>query len=311
MLGFHSGQDDLQSIAEYHDAYHELQSHDIFENFPNCSPIDHECECADEFADESSDYFTFFPESGDSSSMPSPFTFPPMRPQAPPAAKKKVVRAETGAPMLQGPSLWNCINRRCKHRCFRGLDEIALASGIKSLRKVVQGSEHKSQFLLDYMLEHEVTSRKKKGKKKKRQVEYRAPGVGNKVCACCFAAAAGFVQLDGELSVTYKRVLSAFNKGDMTMDFRDGRQGKRRRAFAMLPRIVSWIDRWLPGNHGTSPMNPDELHLNAKSKKDVWVQCCDDFVREAFLPADATDAEKNKCRPSKSYFLQVLVLSVL
>jgi hypothetical protein len=310
VLGFQSGQDDLQSIAEYHDAYRELQSHDIYENFPNCSPINNES-AEDGTPDEMPDYFAFFPDSGDSQkapSMPSPSTFPPMRPQAPPAAKKKGVRADQHDLMLEGPSLWDCMHRSCKHRCFKHINKIALASGIKALRKRVQGSEHKAQYLLDYMIEHEITCGKHKKKKKKRQVEYLAPGVGGeKICPCCFAAAAGFVQLDGQVSITYKRVLSAFNKGDLIIDFRDGRQGKRRkRKFAMEPRIVAWIDGWLPGNHGTSPMNPDELHLNAKSKKDVWVQCCDDFVKEAFLPTEATEADRNRCRPSKTYFLQVM-----
>jgi hypothetical protein len=156
------------------------------------------------------------------------------------------------------------------------------------------------------MIANESTSRKRTKGKKKRQVNYRAPQVGTKICPCCFAAAAGFVQLDGQVSITYKRVLSVFNKRHDTIDFRDGKKRKRKMQFGMEGRIVSWIDRWLIGNHGTSPMNPDELHLNARSKSSVWVQCCDDFVNEAYLPPDATEAEKNACRPSKSYFLKIM-----
>jgi hypothetical protein len=196
------------------------------------------------------------------------------------------------------------MQRSCQRHCFSGLDEIALARGIKELRLSVLSAKHKSQWLLSYMMANEKENPTVDGLKRK--VGYRAPGIGKEICHRCFAHAAGFVQVDLQPSITFKRALSAFNDGDVTMDFTHGRNRTRRMDFSMEARIVAWIDRWLPGNHDKSPMNPDELHLNAKSKQAVWVICCDDFVREANLGADATEAEKNKCRPSKSYFLKVM-----
>jgi hypothetical protein len=297
MLALESGQDDLQSIAEYADAFAEGN---CYPNFDNCSPV--QCVEHDEELWSPENFFATIPESV---SMPSTFSSTPKDAKVAGDRckfKKKVVRAEVGPNLMKSQFIWDCMYRKCRHKCFKRMDKIALGDGIKALRKRVKSAEHKAQFLLDYMRANET----KHSKKKKRQVKYMAPDMGKPICQCCFAAAAGFVQVDGKLSITFKRVLAAYNRGDLKIDFRKGRRAKRNIEFAMEPRIVAWIDRWLPGNHGTSPMNPDELHLNAKSKQAVWVLCCEDFVKEAFLPPDATEAEKNRCRPSKTYFLAVM-----
>jgi hypothetical protein len=156
-------------------------------------------------------------------------------------------------------------------------------------------SPHKSQFLLDYMIANEVKDHD--GNKKKRQVRYSAPGTQEEICSQCFAHAAGYVTLKtGMPSITFKRVQAAFNQGDSTIDFRVDRGRKRRTEFAMAPRIVAWVRGWLPGNHDKSPMDPDELHLNARSLGSVWVLCCEQFVKDANLGPNATEAEKNSCR---------------
>jgi hypothetical protein len=126
-----SGQDDLQSIAEYYSAYAEMQAQEMHQ--PDCSPII--CECDDaETPHKDEDYFACFPECGDAEPPDlEEFTFPPMRTpvRRPTFVKKKVVpRAPIGPDMMTGPLLWDCMERSCKHRCFKGLDKNELATGI-------------------------------------------------------------------------------------------------------------------------------------------------------------------------------------
>ena len=313
-----TGDDDLVSIAEYASASRDVNSSSL----PRCSPyanLPPACSPSPAFGSGASPIPYEIPDPALDRSFEEEWhhfqqlsellevvgTTPSARKVIESPLRKAPSKLPAGVhlDLLQSQSIWDCIQRQCKKRCFEGHDECILATGIKDLRTRVLNSKHKAQFMLAYMVENEIKSND--GSFKKRKVDYRAPGTGNSICLNCFAHAAGFAQVNGQPSITFKRTLAAFNKGDQTVDFRDGRLGIRKKVFSMEARIAAWIEGWLPANHETSPMNPDELHLNAKSKTAVWVLCCDDFVRQAGLE-DASEAEKNCCRPSKAYFLQVL-----